>query len=316
MSPMTFPQEPFSLRDLREYGLTRKHLRTALVRGEVIALQRNLYVMVDSEPAPLAIARCLASTFIEPPIFAHTTAALLHGMPTPYMAQQADARLWVLAQPGERSSYRGDFVRVLPAKFEESHVTTVDGLRVTTLARTAMDLARSEPLERGIAVIDHALAVGVPRAELVAIAVFMKGWSGTRVFEPLLAYGDPRSESGLESMSRVLIVEHGLPMPDLQVELLGRSGRRFRADMFWPEFGVIGEVDGLGKYTDSSVLHAEKQRFDELTGAGHVIVRWGYEHLQSPARPALTWIGEALRRRGWKPSAAFLAHLDSLRLVC
>lgn len=59
---------------------------------------------------------------------------------------------------------------------------------------------------------------------------------------------DGRSESPLESLSRVRMFQLGLPMPELQVTFYNGSGFIGRVDFFWPELGIIGEADGRIKF--------------------------------------------------------------------
>ena len=42
---------------------------------------------------------------------------------------------------------------------------------------------------------------------------------------------------------------------------------------------MIGEADGLLKYTDATVLRAEKRRQERLERAGHVVVRWSWAEI-------------------------------------
>lgn len=43
---------------------------------------------------------------------------------------------------------------------------------------------------------------------------------------------------------------------------------------YWEGAGVIGEADGLGKYTEPDVLRAEKLRQEQLEARGFVVVRF------------------------------------------
>jgi hypothetical protein len=86
---------------------------------------------------------------------------------------------------------------------------------------------------------------------------------------PALVRSDPAAESPGESFYRGHMLLTGLPEPRCGVPLLGRSGRRFFADMMLD--GLIIEIDGLGKYQRGgpTVLIDEKRREDDLRAAGH-----------------------------------------------
>jgi hypothetical protein len=92
----------------------------------------------------------------------------------------------------------------------------------------------------------------------------------------VLPFLDPRSESPLESGSRAVMHVRQVPTPDVQVELVGASGRVYRVDFYWKAQRLIGEADGASKYADAAVLMEEKLREDDLREAGHNFVRWTY----------------------------------------
>jgi hypothetical protein len=94
----------------------------------------------------------------------------------------------------------------------------------------------------------------------------------------------------------------GLPAPILQKEFRDGAGLIGYVDFWWPEFELIGEFDGLGKYTRTEMLAgrspaevviAEKVREDRLRALGPRVVRWGWESAISPPR-----LAEVLRRAG------------------
>lgn len=227
-------------------------------------------------------------------VVAHVTAARLHSLRMPFVEQLSDVRIWILHAAGEAAPTRRHGVALLPAQYEPEHITEIDGVRVTTLARTAMDLGRGCRLERALVPIDHALARGVPRGALVELAVYMKGWPGSRVFKDALEIASPLAESGLESMSRAVVYQEGLDAPELQAELRGASGKRYRVDMVWREARVILEIDGEGKYKSPQDIFNEKRREDDLRRADWDVIRWTYEDVFTGDRPGISWLKRAL----------------------
>lgn len=230
-------------------------------------------------------------------VVAHCSAAQMHQLRTPYEAQQTDTRIWILRAPDEAAPSRRHGLAILPAQYEPQHVIVLDELLVTTVARTAMDLARGCPLERALVPIDHALTLGVPRGALVEIAVYMKGWPGSAVFRPALDMASALAESGLESMARGLIRRADLPDPELQGRIRGSSGKTYRVDMVWRAPRVILEIDGRSKYDEPErPLFKEKQREDDLRRADWDVLRWTYEDMFEGDRPAVSWLKRALLR--------------------
>jgi very-short-patch-repair endonuclease len=72
----------------------------------------------------------------------------------------------------------------------------------------------------------------------------------------------------------------GLPAPELQGWVTGADGRAYRADFLWRDQRVIGEADGLVKYTGIEDVRAEKRREDALRQAGYTLVRWMADELR------------------------------------
>jgi hypothetical protein len=83
---------------------------------------------------------------------------------------------------------------------------------------------------------------------------------------------DGRSGSPAESLARVVFRELNLPSPVLQQEFVVR-GHRYAVDFWFPEQGVVIEIDGRAKYTDAAfrngrtpdqVFIDEKRRHEDL----------------------------------------------------
>src|SRR5262249_6994019 len=143
----------------------------------------------------------------------HRSAAALHGLPVVGVATPV-AEVTV---PGAAARRRRDMVvhgRPLPAK----HVEVLDRLRVTTVVRTAVDLARVLPFPAAVAVVDAALREAVA-PELLSSLVAHEVGPFSRRARRVVAFADGRAESPGESLSRVAIADHGLPEPDLQVPI-------------------------------------------------------------------------------------------------
>jgi hypothetical protein len=174
-------------------------------------------------------------------------------------------------------------VQVHAAPLTEMDITTIDGVPVTSLARTVLDLCRTVPIEQAVAAGDRALAFGLVRAVLEEHLAQMARWPGTRQARRVVALLDPRSESAGESVSRVRLHEDGLPAPELQQDIHDEDGQFVaRVDFCWQEQRTIGEFDGKIKYgrmlksgqSIQDVLFAEKRREDALRDLGWQIVRW------------------------------------------
>ena len=60
------------------------------------------------------------------------------------------------------------------------------------------------------------------------------GRRGIVVVRELLPLADPRADSPMESEARLVMIDGGLPMPELQYEVVDGRGKLRRLDFAWP----------------------------------------------------------------------------------
>jgi hypothetical protein len=107
-----------------------------------------------------------------------------------------------------------------PASLVEGDIVAVNGLSVTSVTRTVIDVARTEPFETGVVAADEALRRGLTtREELLDGLASQRGRAGCYLAARVVAFADGRSESVGESRSRVAILRMGLEPPELQVNV-------------------------------------------------------------------------------------------------
>lgn len=193
------------------------------------------------------------------------------------------------------------------------------GLRLTSPARTIMDLARTLPHGEALALADAAIRPrrvegAIPgtdaplctKAELIDLAqegiTSRGGWNAYLA----ISEADPLSGSLGESMARSLIMRLGAPPPALQAALRDERGLIGYADFFWPQLGVVGEFDGRLKYGADNpsgappevVVYREKMREDRIRRVSAGFFRFGWAELVDPPRLAalLRGVGVPLER--------------------
>ena len=167
-----------------------------------------------------------------------------------------------------------------------AHETTaVDGMRVTTAARTAFDLGRRLPVDDAVKRIDALMnATRLQTRDVQAIADQHRGSRGLTRLRSTLALVDGGAESPYESLTRLMLVRAGLPRPQTQIRVADASGATVAyLDMGWPQFLVAVEYDGAQHWTDSRQRRRDIERFAELEALGWIVIRVSSDMLRTPA---------------------------------
>lgn len=149
-------------------------------------------------------------------------------------------------------------------------VMRVRGISVTTIARTAFDLARTAPLGIALQRLDAlARATGFTPADVVRVLDAHPHVRGRTRVPKLLNLVDPGAQSPKETWLRLLLIEAGFPRPATQIPVLGPSGNpRYYLDMGWEEFMVAVEYDGEQHRTDNRQYRDDIARSEYLDGLG------------------------------------------------
>lgn len=274
----------FTRADLRDCGWSDAAVSRAIRSGRLLRHRRGLLSLPGRpgpQPATAAAVRACSGG-----VASHRSALLIHGLPV--VGAPPPLPELTVAPRGVGGLHRAALYRAsLPAR----DVTVVDDIPVTSIARTLVDVARHRPVTAAVAAIDAALHGRlVTMGELDDVMLRCWNWPRIRRAQRALRLVDARSESPLESVSRLVLSWLRLPTPDLQPVVLDESGRAVgRLDFYWDEFGVLGEADGRSKYDARAVLTAEKERQEALEDLGLIAVRWGWEY--ATRRP------QALKRR-------------------
>lgn len=236
--------------------------------------------------------RCLAASDLLSPgeTISHRSAALLRGLP---LVGGWPTR--VETTVGVGSGLTSTTALRRHRRVDPSSVEQLFGIPVTTEAQTVIDVAATAPFATAVVVADAALwradrAGGVGdvqllRAELAAIDEGLSTCRGSARVRRVLEVADHRADRPGESLSRVAMIELGAEPPELQWEVVGRSGRHYWVDFGWPDLGVVAEFDGKAKYTDPEFLQGrtpeqavydEKQREDDIRPMVKGFGRWDW----------------------------------------
>ncbi len=189
-------------------------------------------------------------------VLSHLSAALLWALP---LTRAVQTRAEV-ARPARSCRYRQLLVRKRSLLPEE--VTSVDGMRATTVRRTLLDVALDYPLDVSVPMIDHALrAKLLTTDDLTTMHASIHRRRGSVRARTALALGDAVRESPAESVCAVRFHEYDLAGFVPQVSFgTNDDGFIARVDFLHREAKVIVEVNGEIKYTDGDAGAARARR--------------------------------------------------------
>ena len=315
-------------------GAYPDHLRRALSRrvasGGVASPARGLFVRADlwdelkRDQRTLFVARGLQA--LHPDwVFCGPTAAVAYGVDVSWSLQGS------IHVATTRSGFRGGAgpVRrhaVLPEDEGIADVRVAGGLRVTPPERTVFDCLRRTDFPLGLGIADSALRRGVVTASGLAAFVdsVPRDPRGCAQALGTLAWADPRSENGGESIARGRMLALGYARPELQVEVPrpADGGAPYRADFCWVRADglvILGELDGTDKYvceemtrgrTLDEVLSDERTRGSRITLYDVSVLRFRFDLTDDPARFSALLDEYGVPRRG-----TALAQPDGVRVL-
>lgn len=320
-----FGSAPFDRSDAASIGISIGQLRAALARGLISRISRNVYVVAAGPEVPGPQGVLLAVSGLHDVRFAVAgrSGAEQHQLPFVRPVGVSDGRsgveVLVHADDVARCGRLLNGAIIRPVAELPNDLEFINGVPVTSVLHTAIDVARmgirpdrrirpqALPLPEALVVLDAATAragASTPAEAAVLLAQMrQRFWhcTGIRSVDHAMLHVDPLAESPLESWSRGHMAIFGVPTPLTQQEIRGADGVTYRVDFCWPQFKVIGEADGLGKYGDTPYeVHAAKRRELErqraLEAAGWTVVRWTWDELATDPQAVMRRIVAALQR--------------------
>jgi very-short-patch-repair endonuclease len=276
-------------RQLLEAGLSRKFVETHVRSGHLLPLHPGVYAVGHARlrreghwlAAVLAVGPGAA--------LSHRDAAGLHDL------RPANHRLIdVTTTADRRSTVR---IRVHRTRsLDVQDITTVQGIPVTTVARTLVDLAGTVPrdhLARAVKEAERRHAFDLRAIEATLARTRGRRGRGHRALRETIAeyvaLGLSATDSALEDAFLRLLRDAGMPSPASNALI-----ESFRVDAVWRTHRIAVELDGWQHHHDRHAFERDRQRDAALTAASWRVVRFTYR--QVTARP--DGVIETLRRLG------------------
>lgn len=196
------------------------------------------------------------------------------------------------------------------ARPEPDELTTRDGIAITIVPRTLLDLAAVLPPDR----VERAMAAAEAqrlwdRLSLAELVARHPAARGAHVIRAALAdeqrvIGVTRSD--LEELFLSIVRDLELPPPEVNVHI-PVGDRLFECDCVWRSAGVIVELYSRAHHTDRAAFEPDRERDRALQVAGWRVVRITWRQLIAERRavaadlwallsPAgAAWIGSPVR---------------------
>lgn len=251
-------------------GITRRHARRDLVR-----LHQGVYAVGHRRLT--SQARELAAVMACGPgaVVSHRTAASRHGL-----LRLASPRIEVSVPRGRRS--RNGIVVHRPRVLDDEDRGTVEGIPITSVARTIVDLASGEDVGRMLDAGERTRTLDVGAIERT-LERLPRQPGRRRLLRLLVKYRPEPAFTRSEAERRFLVLcrRHRLPTPQVNLWVEG-----YEIDFFWADAALAVEMDGAAFHRGTRAFHEDRRRDRALLAAGIQTARITWDDLREPTRLA------------------------------
>jgi hypothetical protein len=237
------------------------------LRTGYVAVHRDVFVPHDTELTAVIRAKAAWLWSRRRGVIAGRSASALHG------AKWVDA-----SRPAEivyDNRHAPASIRTWSDCIEDDEATVIDGMKVTTPARTAVDLACRYPIGEAVAMIDAlARATRLKLADVELLAERYKGRRGIRRARIALPFVDPGAESPRETWLRLLLIRAGFPAPQTQIPLYDEYGALVAVfDMGWENIKLAVDYEGDHHWASRRRLNHDIRRAEAVADLDWIDVR-------------------------------------------
>lgn len=233
----------------------------------------------------------------------HWLAAVLACGGPSLLSHRSAAALWRIAFlelgrvdvliPGRGSRFRPGVAMRRTRNLPATDRTEIDGIPVTTLNRTLLDLAAiatESQLRKAVAEADRQELLDVP--SLTALCVSRPGRRGTGALGRVA-----REQRGPISATRsppetdflAVCIRRDFPTPAVNVPLAG-----YEADFLWPAARLVVEIDSRGYHRSWAEQERDRAKDAAFQEAGHNVLRYSQETLDADEDATFAQIGRFL----------------------
>ena len=274
---------------LEQLNLSRGQIEMRVRRHGWKSIGRGAYRVLEARDVRDRLSGAIAA--INASAVSHESAAELHGfrlLPTGVAVVSAHSR----------TTHQFDGVLVHRTHdLDPSHLTRVDGLPCTTVARTIVDLAPGVSDRRLGAIVDDLVVrrrVELSEVDVVLASIARQGKPGvTRMRRVLTSrWGEDHNASILERRARSLLARSGLPRPVSEFPIPWSDGRRF--DDAYPDHRLALEWDGRKYHGQFSAFEADRRRDREALENGWRVLRFTWNDVNNRPQMVVDTVGSLL----------------------
>lgn len=273
-----------------DLGLTPSGVRHRLQPGgRWQRLLPGVYLTVTGQPD--ALQRDMAALLYAGPVSAITGPSALRswGM-TGIQVRRVDV---LIPDSCERASRK--FVRIHRTRRMPAQIAFDRAIGYVLPARAVADTVRDlTDLGNVRAIVAGAVQQQVCKIELLAAELPAGPVSGTAAFRAVLAEVAAGVRSGPEADLRLLILRAGVPVPLFNCTL--RLNRAFlaRPDAYWPQHGVVVEVDSWQWHSGPDAWAETLRRHNRLEAAGLRVLHFSPRQIRTDPAAVISQITAAL----------------------
>jgi very-short-patch-repair endonuclease/predicted transcriptional regulator of viral defense system len=275
-------------RQLLDSGLTRRQIEERISRHLLHPIHHGVYAVGHTALTDRG----------------RWSAAVLACGPRAVLSHRAAGQLWRLipqtrlllevTRPGR--SRRRPGIRTWRGSVREDEQGTIDGIKVTSLSRTIVDLAAVLERPRLERALNEAEVLRLTdRLSVPELLDRHPGRRGVATLREILAdellMGITRE--ALEERFLTLLRSRGLPSPRLNTDLIVR-GRHFNVDCLWTEARLLVELDGHAVHGTKRAFERDRERDRLLLLDGWRVTRVTWRQLREDPDRVAAEIGELL----------------------
>jgi Protein of unknown function (DUF559) len=265
---------------LYEAGFSRRQIHFRLQQGLLARMHKGVYrytTAVETREQHL-LAACLGVG--QPSAGSHRAAAAMCGI------WLVPTELIEISVGRDRSPSLQGVVMHRLADLSERWIVRIDGVPVTSPARTLVDLGAVLPLGSVSRALDRALGrklTTLPEVRAAMHAVARKGRAGVGVIRRLLEErGDEPGGSVLENRMSTLLRAHGVPAPIAQYTVLNGHGEFVGCvDFAYPELRYAIEVDGYEYHAGLREFRHDRVRQNDIVDLGWTVHRFTWDEVDT-----------------------------------